>query len=47
MKTVMSAMENLRVLVLTASGEDMKYVFATPRIMEPRQKERDVLRVRL
>ena len=43
MKTVMSAMEIMRVLVLTAPEEDMKYGFATPRIIEHGQKERDVL----
>ena len=43
MKTVMSAMETSRVLVLTAHGEDMKYSLTTPRMIEPGQKESEVL----
>ena len=43
MKTVMSAMETNKVLVLTAPGEGMKNGFWTPRIIEHGQKERAVL----
>jgi hypothetical protein len=47
MNIVLSAMETRRMLVLTAHGEDIKYGLTTPRMIEPGQKEREVLWVRL
>ena len=47
MKSVMFAMETSIVLVLTAPGEDMKYGLTTPRMIEPGQKEREVLWARM
>ena len=46
-KNVVSAMETNRVLVLTAHGVVKKYGLATPRMIEPGQKESVVLLVRV
>ena len=42
-KTAVSAMETNKVLVRTAPGVVNKYGLATPRMIEPRQKESVVL----
>ena len=46
-KTVVSAMETVRVLVRTAPGIVKKYGLATPRMIEHGQKESVVLLVRV